>query len=75
MYATPNLRRSQLRSMHRQKKVLFHRFILKKIQQRNFNIVKNILFFSGSRKGTSAELLVSLMKIQVFDTQLQPKPG
>ena len=62
MYTTPNLRRSQQRSMHLHKKVVFHRFILKKIQPRNFSIIKNIIFFSGSRKGTSAELLISLMK-------------
>ena len=62
MYTTPNLRRSQQCSMHLQKKVVFHRFILKKIQPRNLNIIKIILFFSGSHKGTSAELLISLMK-------------
>lgn len=53
MYTTPNLRRSQQCSMHLQKKVVFNRFILKKIQPRNLNIIKNILFFSGSHKGTS----------------------
>ena len=62
MYTTPNLRRSKRRSMHLHKKAVFHRFMLKKIQPRNFNMIKNILLFSGSRKGTSAELLISLMK-------------
>lgn len=68
MYTTPNLRRSQQCSMHLQKKVVFHRFILKKIQPRNLNIIKNILFFSGSHKGTSAELLISLMKTSFWYT-------
>lgn len=45
MYTTPNLRRSQQRSMHLHKKDVFHRFILKKIQPRNFNIISQKYYF------------------------------